>query len=343
MTNYYFEELMNSFHCKTVKNTAFGAVGNYPYSAELYNADTPSSITVRFILSGTLTNLTSWLHKNPIEYIKFYSEQTADGATVLVGEVSPPTDFYLKSTLHSLFHLAKHKFAEFDVTPPAECPLCHTSNCDAYAFLEESYRPTHAACVKNRLQLPLKDETLPSVVTGRYVTGVLGALLGAFIGILPLVAQVIAQGKLTTPLYAFVPILSTLLFRLLRGKANRTFAALCVLLSSFAAVYVMEIFLYWVVLSSGAGHLIGFWESALLYFSSHSIQQTARDMFFTLLFTLVGFFPSTVILRRYAAGGTIGGKTIRGADFVNQSLHLFSEDNPQEEPLKKSQATALPE
>ena len=335
---------MDSFHCKTVKNTAFGAVGNYPYSAELYNADNPAVITVRFILSGNLSGLVGWLHKNPIEYIKFYSAQTADGMAVLVGEVAPPTDFYIKSTLHSLLHLAKHKFAEFELTPPAECPLCHNTGCDAYAFLEEAYRPTHAACVKNRLQLPSKDETLPSMVTGRYSTGILGALLGAFIGILPLLAQVMAQGKLTTPLYAFVPILSALLFRLLRGKANRAFSAICVLLSSFVAVYIMEIFLYWVVLSSGAGHLIGFWESALLYFSSHSLQQTARDMFFTLLFTLVGFFPSTVILRRYAANGTVGGKTIRGAEFVNQSLHLFAEEKepaPQPEPApeKKERPT----
>lgn len=309
---------MQYFHCKTVKNIAMGAVGDFPYSAELYLGEDPTRIKLRFPMQEGLSSVLGYFKSNPVEYTTVYSEYTGDGKPVFACEVHPPTDFYVKSTLYSLLKEAEKAFA--DATPLLVCPLCGGGNCDSRAFLEEDNRLTHSACVKNRLSVQAADRQQPPSVTGSYLRGAAGALLGALLGALPSWAQAMSQGRVTTILYLFIPFMSALLYRLLRGKASRNAAAVSVLFSSVLVAFIMELFLYWLVLSYQAGYNISIWESSSYFFASFSFASAVRNMFSSLLFVLIGFFVSAILLRRYAAAGTRPGKTIRGSLFIEDSL-----------------------
>ena len=284
LTNTYFEELMENFNCHTEGKTAFGVVKCYPYSVEHDRSTGNSVFIMRFGVDGSARSCLATLKESVGDYTKWSVEKDVhggDGAVVIV-TIEVPSEFYVKSTIHSVLAVVPDILSGAGRHPIDTCPLCGKGNCDTYAYLDDAYRVTHADCLEHKLELPANDRVEKPKIRGNYITGYVGAIIGAFIGLIPNWTQAFSSGRITPLFYAFVPIFSALIFRLMRGKADRIAAAVMVLTSSVLAAFVLELVWYWLVLTSQLGHNISLAQSTASYFASHTLVITFREMFSSL-------------------------------------------------------------
>ncbi len=334
MTSNYFEELMGEFGCSAHSGTAIGQTGKYPYSAILEKSGKNSHIIVSFLVDGSARKVASELSKKKGNHTKWSTTTTQQGQGVLIAHLRPPSDFYAKSDMLGLFLAARTSLSTAGLNAPETCPLCGKKECDVYAFLDDVARATHTDCLLNKLELPEADTTLPTYVKGNVFFGILGAVLGAILGALPSWVQALNNLSINWIMYAFIPILSAMLYRLFRGRANLLLAGLSVLASSFLVAFALEQVWYWLYLTQ-SGESLMFEHTFWHYIDSHNILISIGEMWQGLLAIVAGFFPGAVILRRYCDAGTIKPHPIRGAYFVRASAVAIGAAMP-----KRAQAPA---
>ncbi len=319
MTKNYFEEMMAELGARAVNGTACGQRGAVYYSAALDKSGSAPQMLFRFAASAPAGALARRLNREKEPHLHWLAEAGEDGP-VLLALSAPPSDFYAKSGVVKLLGMVEALVRAGELAAPAACPLCGLGGTDAHAVLRGAYRPVHAACVQTRLGLPDKDSVIPAHAGGRVPTGILGAVLGAFVGALPIFTLAMNQGKLHWALYAFIPILSGLCYRLLRGKAAPLVAALSVLIASIAAAFVLELIWFWLVQCASYGLVIPFGISLGQYFASHNLFSTVREMLTCLLALFAGYMAVTIFLRRYVNEGRHPAQTLRGGDYVRATL-----------------------
>ena len=310
---------MQEFGCHSKGGIALGEKDGLPYSAVLQHGADGDEILLRFAVDSGARALASRLKKEELANVRWFAENGKDGQA-LVALFTPPSEFYVKSGLHHLLHTLSQLKKEGGITPPAVCPLCGLGGCDSNAYLDDDYRPVHAACVKTRLKLPEDDQVIPARAGGNIFTGILGAFLGAVIASLPIFTFALNDGVLHWVLYAFIPILSALCYRLLRGRASSTWAGLLVLASSLLCAFVLELLWFWVLLSAQYQQTVAFAISLQRYFASHSFALTVREMLTCLLALLAGYMAASVLLRRYVQDGGVPRQVVRGAAFTRSTL-----------------------
>lgn len=331
-----FQKLMTGFDCLVLDDTAFGAQEGYPYSVQLAQSGETSDFFFRFVVDGDVRPVAKALKAERMPHIKWYAEKDAAVGGVLVAWAKPPSDFYNKGDISNVLQAVVPALSGAGLSRHQKCPLCGNGNCDVYAWLDEGYRATHSSCLQSRLDLPPEDEVTPVTTRGNYFTGILGAFIGAFIGMLPNFAQAFSKLSISAPLYAFIPILSTLVYRLFRGKASRVFSSVVVLLASLAATFALELVWFWLSKAETSGYTVSFAETTALYFSAHTIFISLQEMWICLAFLAVGFVPSGIILRRNAKSGTIGGENIRGSKYVQESATPVNRPKKEAEPPRRS-------
>lgn len=310
---------MSEFGAAARDGTACGARSGYPYTVELFDARAPE-LTFRFVLAQDAKPARELLKKEPGAHTRWYSEpDSMSGGGILVAVLRPPSDFYAKAAVHGVLGRAAETLKAMDLTPPEECPLCGNPGCDVHALLGACFRPAHKACLDTRLSLPEEDVVKPVRLRGFYLTGILGAVLGALIGGLPNFALALNEGRINAPLYAFIPILSALVYRLLRGKASRTYSNIVVLAASLGSAFLLELVWYWLVQATPLGYMVSFWATSAQYFATHTFALTLREMLFSLISLAVGCIPAAFVLKGWAKGGRTGGETVRGAKYVRES------------------------
>lgn len=331
MTTNYFQELMqDGFHCRTIGPVAMGEWEGYPYSVE-FSRGNPCVFSFRFVVQGTenapstARAVAKQLKEGDIPHTSWSSAHDTGHKenSVLLARLVPPSDFYAKGDVHSVLLAAVAALHTAGLRPPESCPLCGLAQCDAWAYLDDGCRKTHKACVDTRLDLPTQDVTPPVRVQGNHFTGLLGALFGAFIGALPNWAQALSASKIHWALYAFIPILSALGYRLFRGKATRVYSWVVVLAASLLSAMALEQVWYWLYLTTTTGQPFSFSVSIPQYFATHNLGITLQEMYMCLIALLVGMFPASVFLKYYTDKGQVQGRTVRGAAFVRESVALM--------------------
>lgn len=310
---------MQSFGFATHGRIAFGEVQGYPCAAEKLSAGDSGDFAFRFAVNGLVRGAAKALRTQKLEHVRWHADVDIQGGGVLVAMYTPPSDFYARAGIHTLMTAAVTQLKAENLSPPDECPLCQLTGCDVDAWLEGELRPAHAACLKTRLDLPEADHSPPPKRKGNLALGILGAVLGALLGAVPVWALMLNRGMNYMALYAFIPILSGLAYRSLRGKASVNAAAAAVLASSVAATFLLELIWYQLVLSATMGANIPFTLSVPIYFQQHSFLSAIQGMLFCLLFMLVGYLVISVVLRRTFGAGLERQVTIRGAKFIRDT------------------------
>lgn len=312
--------MMNELGAQGADGTAYGARLGYPYSAVLASETGKPILTFRFVVSESAKPAWDKLKKDPGPHTRWFHEPDGmSGGGVLGAVLRPPSDFYAKAEAHGLLAKAAGALKEEGLLPPDTCPLCENPACDVYALLGEGYRAAHKSCLDTRLSLPEEDHTRPIRVRGFYLTGILGAILGALLGGLPNFALALSDGRINAPMYAFIPILSALLYRLLRGKASRTYSNIVVLLASLGTAVLLELIWFWLVQATPMGYMLSFWDTSAQYFATHTFFSSLREMLISLICLAIGFIPAAFVLRGYARSGTTGGEKVRGAKYTRES------------------------
>ncbi|MDL2293710.1 hypothetical protein LJC60_03665 [Ruminococcaceae bacterium OttesenSCG-928-D13] len=298
---------------------AFGAQNGCPFTVEKLDSGDSSQFAVRFAVNGSCKAAAKNLNAQKTTGLRWHGEGDINEGGVLVAIFSPSTDFYARAGFHTLLGAAAAELAAQGLAAPTACPLCGLPGCDSYAYLDGEWRGAHKACLDTRLEVPEMDFTPPRKTRGHLATGMLGALAGAFIGGVLIWTIAMSSGSISWALYAFVPILSGLMYRTCRGKANANLAGLCVLLASLLVTLALEQVWYQVVLSAEVGRNVPFVLSVPTYFRTHSFFSAIKEMLTCLLALLAGFVAVSIFLRRYAGEGLNPVETIRGSRFIRRT------------------------
>ncbi len=311
----------------------------YPYSLEMARKGDKSAFTFRLAVAAPVRAAAALLNKQKLPHLRWAAEDDGEAGGVLVAWLSPPSDFYAKVSIRDTLAAATRALAAQGLKADETCPLCGLENCDTLAYLQNGYRKTHAACLQARLTLPDADVQPPKRVRGHVATGILGALLGALLGILPNWTYVINNHEFSIVFYAFVPLISALMYRLCRGRASQWLAGLSVLLCSLAASFALELFGYWLYQAVVLGNPLTLWQGVQGYFATRGFLEALGEMWLSLAVLLAGFIAAGFILRRYVVAGVVTPPPVRGKITVLASARPLREEAPQapEEPKRKTE------
>ena len=70
------------------------------------------------------------------------------------------------------------------VAPSKNCPVCGNSGCDILVAYKGGYEAAHRSCMEQVVS-HVKNKAQKSVSEGNYFTGIIGGILGAIVGVLP--------------------------------------------------------------------------------------------------------------------------------------------------------------
>lgn len=138
------------------------------------------------------------------------------------------------------------------LSPAVTCAVCGGGTPDSLCVVN-TYQPVHAACMHQKLEAA-KEQAMENKENGSYLTGTLGAILGALVGsFLPLV-MLIATDTLYALLFALVPLAAMFGYRKFKGKSDKISIVIVIVVSILAVVLMAyAVIVYYIMQQMGVG------------------------------------------------------------------------------------------
>ena len=290
---------------RLVGSNIIGVCEGYPYSIFLKSAKSTDTASLRFALNQALPGknrkaLKSLAPKGTrIAYIQ---------TQVLLTVTAAPEEIF--HAVSSLITTAVGCFQSGKKTIPAplKCFACNKPGCDSAALSGSGvgalYQPAHASCVMGKSE-KTAFEAQKNEQSGNFLLGLIGAIIGGFVGTLPNTALIMLAEWHSGYLYLLIPLASYFFYKLFRGRMGN-FARLAVILSSVVAFVLMQFFVEYLDFIQ-LGYSITFFEVVEWYISDVPLGNILENIWFGALFLLIGL----------AASFSQIGKTNR--DFIQQA------------------------
>lgn len=321
-----FKTFFEGKHFKVTNGSnglAYGVLEEYPV-AVVYNSATRFALNVS-VETGDLKEKMKALNK---ENKKLRFTKAKDGVNVYiqVGNQHPEDD-YRAQTGEVLSILRR-----VGVRPASACAMCKQGGCDALIGGGAYYVPVHRRCVDQKENQAVV-EAEKNEADGNYITGVIGALLGAFVGVIPSLITTLFMERIYSLLFALIPLCIYGGYKLFKGKMNKFVIVLSVVLSVLS-VFLLEIEViifgvmneYGVTFSEScavlaiAGQEPGFWGAVL------------SDCIIPLVFVALGIFIAWGQIRKTNVNMVQDAKSLRDTmmpygdamlqqDFGNETLN----------------------
>lgn len=179
-------------------------------------------------------------------------------------------------------------------TVNGNCPLCKQHACDAWAHVNGAYVPVHGACVQNHAAQRLA-KVQQNELRGSVALGILGAVLGAVVGSLPMVLVVYFLDAVYGLLCALIPLGAYYGYKLLGGKMNKAVLPVVILASILVvpiAYYLTQALWLW----ADVGYFLHPLEfiAVLVEYPTEFL----LDMGLYLFFTLIGIAIASGVISR---------------------------------------------
>ena len=222
------------WHC--VSNAAFGVERGYPFAA-IYRTGGRGAGTVQlqFQVAGRLTGATLRSLRKTLP--RGCTIQPSNQAGSLAVQCSAAGEGLLPNFQRTL-EACTGALREAMLPVPDTCPLCRQPGCDALARVN-GYVPAHAACVQSQTQDTLARAEA-NQVSGNYVTGLIGALLGGVVGSIPALLCLYFLEYYVGILYMLIPMAAYYGYKLFKGKMNRA-ALVCSIAGALFSLVVMQV------------------------------------------------------------------------------------------------------
>ena len=124
------------------------------------------------------------------------------------------------------------------VAPLDRCPICNKSGCDAAAPMGGVMALAHMDCLKQRAE-KTKARLEDGEFSGSYLTGIIGALLGAIVGTLPNLLLIVFLQRVFALAMCLIPICAYYGYKLFGGKRNK-FAIVISIVMAVAGVMLIQ-------------------------------------------------------------------------------------------------------
>ncbi len=262
-----------------------GVIDRYPLSMQLVGK--PAQIT-SIIVKIQLASALKKIHRKEVrDLLKHKATISYMGKiiqlTIRTGNMQYPYDF--SQTVVSLIsYLANNNIPE-----STQCPICGRFDSDAMAYYNGAYQKVHMHCIQNVLDTR-EASVEENETNGSFFTGLIGALLGGLVGIIPSLLTIFLLQRIYVMLYALIPICIYYGYRLFKGRMNQWAVVLTILLS-FLILFVME----YVVLVISVHREYGIWllkECLQLFFDRQYFLEMLKDMVMSFVFLALGILYS---------------------------------------------------
>ena len=210
----------------------------YPFSLVERAGKSKTTYTMTFSILGKVK---SRIRRTIYKQLPKFSAVNAMVANQLIVSftVKAEADGDAYATMLSVLDIVTNAFRsdKRPVIVPDRCPICGKNNCDGFALFGANFTLAHKNCVLAKSDKKAENAK-KNKRSGSYLMGLIGAILGAAIGCIPVVLVVLFTNTDYGMLYFLIPLLSYQGYKLLRGKLGNG-ARVIVILSSFIAFFIM--------------------------------------------------------------------------------------------------------
>ena len=240
MNKKQFKEFFEAHHFKVVEQGsvafAYGVLENFPITV-VYSGTKKMSVNLS-VETGEIKQQIKALNRINKKF-RFMRGKDGVIAYIVIDKKQAEEDWRLATG--ELLRVLR----QAGIRPASACALCGQGGCDALIAQGGFYMPVHKRCVDEKA-----NQTLASVDKneneGNYITGVIGAILGTFVGVLPSVLTSLFMDTIHSLLFALIPLCIYGGYKLFKGKMNRFVIVLTIILSVLS-VYLLqfEVCVFW--------------------------------------------------------------------------------------------------
>lgn len=127
------------------------------------------------------------------------------------------------------------------VAPADTCAVSGSSHPDSLCLIASggavSYQPVCAAAVRNQND-QTREQVEDNEVSGNYALGIIGALLGMLVGLVPNLLTIIFVERIYGILFALVPVAAMFGYKLFKGRMSRASVVIVIVLSLLGVVLI---------------------------------------------------------------------------------------------------------
>lgn len=281
MTQDTLQSFARSKGCKWANDTMVGSYRGYPFTTRLKEKQI-SVLTTVFTLSGRLPGKVG---KRLKKELPPRCSLTWNPTLTLV---CSGQDDGLLETYTSAMETVTTALHEAGVSVPDQCPFCRKGGCDSLALVGSGYVPVHKSCCEERSYSTVTNAEI-NAKQGSYVTGLIGALLGGFVAILPSLLTIWFLEKIYAVLFFLIPLGAYYGYRLLRGRMDRAVGVITIVIS-LVMPFVLEQAVFYLTVATAFGIVPSVLDTVALYFQYYTLGEMALSMAMPYVFLVFGLF-----------------------------------------------------
>ena len=312
-----FSSFMEQRGCINIGKDFFGSYNSIPFVVNFLTGAKDGSVifSLRLQTIGAPPGrLFSTLRKQMKDYAKL--RNVAKTKNIFNILVTTKKNLPLEEVFDQLFAELDATIAMLGIELPDTCPICKRSDCDSFAYIGLTYQMTHEDCVRSQ-SADIQTKVQENEMSGGYLLGIVGAVLGGLVGIIPSVILAIFMNMISGWLCALIPLCAYYGYKLFGGKMSRGTLGIIVVVSLLmvpATQYLFE--LSWSIKEGyGAFSLLEYFEYIAAYPS-----EILPSMLQTLLFIGIGF---ALVFRFVSRNNT---NTLQQVTFSEETLRPIPQD-----------------
>lgn len=269
--------------------TVMGVSNGFPFSVSIMKAAfNKYSISFATTIDRKLTSPEIKALRSSMKAAHIVSRMQNPFVIVLsLSRTVAENDIY--SAAVNLINFSSGFLANYNIPPKSTCPICKNGGCDCTAYTAQSglYSYAHLACVQNNFSKQVASAN--KMNSGSVFLGIIGAILGTFVGSLPNILTIALFNRVYVWLFFIIPLAGFFGYKLLHGKVNKATGWIISIFSILSVFNIEVLSLYFVSLAQGGGYsLFDVLIIYILLLITGSEPSIYVDLVLTLIFTVIG-------------------------------------------------------